>query len=219
MTTAEQQSNGTRARRRMSPDERKQEIVSVARELLAKDPHVGLDDLAEAAGVTRQLISLYFPGGGIGPIVALILDDFRDQFVGFLDMAGMLGDVVDFNHEDQFRKAMVQITSRLLNFVDEIGEPWMFSLSRDVGGSGFGAGTEEVHRNLVEGILANRGLGDDPLTKAMYRSEVMAIDSLIYTYSKQELSREETELAIVERFCNLRFVLQPAVASAAAASA
>jgi len=199
----------TRVRKRMSPDERKQEIVAVARDLMAKNPNVNLDSVAEAAGVTRQLISLYFPGGGMGPIVALMLDDFRDRFVGFMDMAGMLGSVVDFDDPEQFRRAMAQISTRLLDFVDESGEPWMFSLSRDVGGSGFGSGTEEMHRMLVEGILQPRGLADDPMATALYRSEVMAIDSLVYSYAKRELSREDAQRAMVERFYGLRFELHP----------
>ena len=212
MKTTPQAEQQIRVRKRMSPDERKHEIVEVARELMAKDPYVTLDEVAEAAGVTRQLISLYFPGGGMGPIVALMLDDFRDRFVGFIDMAGMLGSVVDFNDPEQFRKAMAQISARLLDFVDESGEPWMFSLYRDIAGSGFGAGTEELHRTLVEGILSARGVAQDPMTTALYRSEVMAIDSLIYTYAKHELSREDTLRAMVERFYGLRFELHPRLA-------
>ena len=54
--------------RRLSPDDRRKEIIDVARALFAERPlsSVSTADVAEGAGVTRSLVHHYF--GGIGEL-------------------------------------------------------------------------------------------------------------------------------------------------------
>lgn len=55
----------TRAYRRLSVEERRTQLLDAALELFAHRPpdEVSLDDVAEAAGVSRPLVYRYFPGG------------------------------------------------------------------------------------------------------------------------------------------------------------
>jgi len=73
-------------RRRFPPEVRRQKIFEVAKEILQRDPDASIDDIAEAAGVTRQLISLYFPGGGTGPFYGAMFDEY------LLALPGILGE-------------------------------------------------------------------------------------------------------------------------------
>ncbi|MGW1022970.1 TetR/AcrR family transcriptional regulator [Streptomyces sp. NPDC002577] len=56
---------GTRAYRRLSVEERRSQLIDAALSLFAhRAPEdVSLDDVAEAAGVSRPLVYRYFPGG------------------------------------------------------------------------------------------------------------------------------------------------------------
>ncbi|MET7713143.1 TetR/AcrR family transcriptional regulator [Streptomyces sp. NPDC005407] len=55
----------TRAYRRLSVEERRRQLLAAALTLFAHRPpdEVSLDDVAEAAGVSRPLVYRYFPGG------------------------------------------------------------------------------------------------------------------------------------------------------------
>ncbi|MFE7130157.1 TetR/AcrR family transcriptional regulator [Streptomyces sp. NPDC057638] len=55
----------TRAYRRLSVEERRAQLLAAALRLFAHHPpeEVSLDDVAEAAGVSRPLVYRYFPGG------------------------------------------------------------------------------------------------------------------------------------------------------------
>jgi AcrR family transcriptional regulator len=55
----------TRAYRRLSVEERRTQLLTAALTLFAQRPpeEVSLDDVAEAAGVSRPLVYRYFPGG------------------------------------------------------------------------------------------------------------------------------------------------------------
>ncbi|MFF7262787.1 TetR/AcrR family transcriptional regulator [Streptomyces sp. NPDC008159] len=55
----------TRAYRRLSVEERRSQLLDAALELFARNApeDVSLDDVAEAAGVSRPLVYRYFPGG------------------------------------------------------------------------------------------------------------------------------------------------------------
>ncbi|MFB7514016.1 TetR/AcrR family transcriptional regulator [Streptomyces sp. NPDC056144] len=58
-------SAATPAYRRLSVEERREQLLDSAQELFAHRPpeDVSLDDVAEAAGVSRPLVYRYFPGG------------------------------------------------------------------------------------------------------------------------------------------------------------
>ncbi|MFF3290704.1 TetR/AcrR family transcriptional regulator [Streptomyces sp. NPDC003023] len=55
----------TRAYRRLSVEERREQLLAAALTLFAHRPpeEISLDDVAEAAGVSRPLVYRYFPGG------------------------------------------------------------------------------------------------------------------------------------------------------------
>lgn len=55
----------TRAYRRLSVEERRRQLLAAALTLFAHQPpgEISLDDVAEAAGVSRPLVYRYFPGG------------------------------------------------------------------------------------------------------------------------------------------------------------
>ncbi|SOB80349.1 TetR/AcrR family transcriptional regulator [Streptomyces sp. 1331.2] len=55
---------GERPRRRLSVDERREQLIAVALELFSRRPpeEVSIDDIAAAAGASRPLVYHYFPG-------------------------------------------------------------------------------------------------------------------------------------------------------------
>src|SRR4051794_25463278 len=63
-----------RAPRRLSSDARRAQLAGIAQELIARDGHAGfsLDEVAERADVTRNLLYHYFPRGRLDLFVAAV---------------------------------------------------------------------------------------------------------------------------------------------------
>src|SRR4051812_29019095 len=63
-----------RAPRRMSSDDRRAQLAAIAQELIARDGHAGLslDEVAERADVTRNLLYHYFPRGRLDLFLAAV---------------------------------------------------------------------------------------------------------------------------------------------------
>ncbi|MGA5820773.1 TetR/AcrR family transcriptional regulator [Kitasatospora sp. NPDC094028] len=61
---ADRGATGERPRRRLSVDERREQLIAVALELFSRRPpeEVSIDDIAAAAGASRPLVYHYFPG-------------------------------------------------------------------------------------------------------------------------------------------------------------
>src|SRR4051794_34491303 len=63
-----------RAPRRMSSDDRREQLAAIAQDLIARDGHAGfsLDEVAERADVTRNLLYHYFPRGRMDLFLAAV---------------------------------------------------------------------------------------------------------------------------------------------------
>src|SRR3954471_12901730 len=63
-----------RAPRRLSSDARRAQLADIAQELIARDGHAGfsLDEVAERADVTRNLLYHYFPRGRLDVFLAAV---------------------------------------------------------------------------------------------------------------------------------------------------
>jgi AcrR family transcriptional regulator len=64
----------TRAPRRLSSEARRRQLAEIAQELIARDGHAGfsLEEVAERADVTRNLLYHYFPRGRIDVFLAAV---------------------------------------------------------------------------------------------------------------------------------------------------
>src|SRR3954470_8978160 len=64
----------TRAPRRLSSEARREQLAQIAQELVARDGHAGfsLDEVAERADVTRNLLYHYFPRGRLDLFLAAV---------------------------------------------------------------------------------------------------------------------------------------------------
>lgn len=60
--------------RRLSSEARREQLATIAQELIARDGHAGLslDEVAERAGVTRNLLYHYFPRGRLDLFIAAV---------------------------------------------------------------------------------------------------------------------------------------------------
>src|SRR3954470_18488858 len=64
----------TRAPRRLSSEARREQLAAIAQDLIARDGHAGfsLDEVAERADVTRNLLYHYFPRGRLDLFLAAV---------------------------------------------------------------------------------------------------------------------------------------------------
>jgi AcrR family transcriptional regulator len=180
-------------RRRLDPDERRQEILRAATRAFAKRPYdeVHIDAIAEEIGVTRTLVNHYFGGKrGLFVAVARRLVD-RMPPMGRADFEGSVEEMVAAN------------TSAWLDIVESIPPSFRFFL----GGGPLGGDPElqelrdELRDRLARGMLANHLDTDEPPAAAVtaMRAELALIEQATKDWmSGRGGTREETQVLIVE---------------------
>jgi AcrR family transcriptional regulator len=99
----------------MTPDERRQEILDVARRLFSEQPYTSLStaDIAEAAGVARSLVHHYI--GGI-----------REVFIAVVTQgAAALTDVRQAGPETPFEERTARNIAATLDVIGDNRETWL----------------------------------------------------------------------------------------------
>ncbi|MFF2116352.1 TetR/AcrR family transcriptional regulator [Kitasatospora sp. NPDC058184] len=209
-TSASAGAAGGRPRRRLSVDERREQLIAVALELFSRRPpeEVSIDDIAAAAGASRPLVYHYFPGKQ-----ALYEESLR--------RAGQeLSARFEEPMEGPLSERLHRVMGRYLDFVQSHG-PGFAALLR--GGSvaasaGTSAVIDDVRRAAQEQILAHLAI---PAPSVGLRLTVRAwianaeITSLEWL-SERSVPLAELQLHLVQEFVaalTLTAAREPALAA------
>ncbi|WP_329561956.1 TetR/AcrR family transcriptional regulator [Kitasatospora sp. NBC_01266] len=182
-------------RRRLSVDERREQLIAVALELFsARAPEeVSIDDIAVAAGASRPLVYHYFPGKQ-----AIYEESLRRAGQ---ELAGRFEEPA----AGPLSERLARVMDRYLDFVAEHG-PGFAALLR--GGSvaaspGTNAVIDEVRQAAHDQILAHLALPDpSPALRLTVRAWIAnaEISSLAWLAERQQQPREEVRLRLVQDF-------------------
>lgn len=181
-------------RRRLSVDERREQLIAVALELFARRPpeEVSIDDIAAAAGASRPLVYHYFPGKQ-----AIYEESLRRAGQ---ELAGRFEE----RAEGPLSERLYRVMERYLDFVDSHG-PGFAALLR--GGSvaaspGTNAVIDEVRRAAYEQILLHLALAEPSIgvrrtVRAwIANAEITSLEWL----GDRAVPREELQLQLVQEF-------------------
>ena len=206
-------------RKRQSPEFRRRQILDAARDVLLKDPDASVQDIADAAGLTRQLVGIYFPGGGTGPIFAALFEDFAATIPNFLS-EGI--EAIEIGRPDQavrldqeaLREAIATVINAFFDWAEgEVREPWIFSSGRDRPGSGIGARWDSVQGSFADTLIAlSPNFAGSPKIRIALLIEQEGFASLLEKLLTGAVSRDDAFRIATERFFALYTVVLPALA-------
>ncbi|WP_308222355.1 TetR/AcrR family transcriptional regulator [Kitasatospora sp. A2-31] len=193
-TAARADRGGERPRRRLSVDERREQLITVALELFSCHPpeEVSIDDIAAAAGASRPLVYHYFPGKQ-----ALYEESLR--------RAGReLAARFEEPAEGPLSERLYRVMGRYLDFVQSHG-PGFAALLR--GGSvaasaGTSAVIDEVRQAAHEQILSHLAVpSPSPGLRLTVRAWIAnaEITSLEWL-AERSLPLEQLQLQLVQEF-------------------
>ncbi|ARF55004.1 TetR/AcrR family transcriptional regulator [Streptomyces gilvosporeus] len=191
----------TGTRRRMGVEERREQLIGVALDLFShRSPEdVSIDEIAEAAGISRPLVYHYFPGKQQLYEAALrrAADELSARFVE--------------PHEGPLGARLLRVMERFFDFVDEHG-PGFSALMR--GGpvtgskSRTGALIDGVRQAAYDQILAHLGIAAPPprLTLVVRSWISLAETTALLWLDGRQIPREELERQLVHDFAALAAV-------------
>ena len=210
-TSAKKKPAAKPAFRRLGPEERRHQIIEAARTVFLKRPDATLDEVAKEAGVTRQLISLYFPGGGTGPIYGAMFDQY------IVKLPAMMGEdlIAKTTSKAQIRTRAERVIKGFLDWAEEIGEPWVFEESSSNAGAAISARWRNAFELTVEALLPTRPKGV-PVEKArlVFLSELTGFNAVTARMLAGKCTRADAETVLVEGFVAIYTVVLPKLASA-----
>ncbi|MGW3039649.1 TetR/AcrR family transcriptional regulator [Kitasatospora sp. NPDC001159] len=201
---------GERPRRRLSVDERREQLIAVALELFSRRPpeEVSIDDIAAAAGASRPLVYHYFPGK-------------QALYEASLRRAGReLSARFEEPMEGPLSERLYRVMGRYLDFVQSHG-PGFAALLR--GGSvaasaGTSAVIDDVRRAAHDQILAHLAIpAPSPGLRLTVRAWIAnaEITSLEWL-AERSVPLEELQLHLVQEFVaslTLTAAREPALAA------
>lgn len=186
----------TPAYRRLSVEERRSQLLEAALSLFAHraPEEVSLDDVAEAAGVSRPLVYRYFPGGKQQLYEAALMsaaDELRDCF--------------DEPEEGPLLPRLTRAVERYLDFVGrhDAGFSALLQGGSVVETSRTTAIVDGVRRAAAEHILRHLGVADPgPRLWMTIRMWITAVEaaSLIWLDEDKQPPPEELRDWLVEQF-------------------
>ncbi|MGC0374906.1 TetR/AcrR family transcriptional regulator [Streptomyces sp. SAI-229] len=186
----------TPAYRRLSVEERRSQLLEAALSLFAhRTPEdVSLDDVAEAAGVSRPLVYRYFPGGKQQLYEAALrsaADELRHCF--------------DEPHEGPLLSRLSRALDRYLAFVDrhDTGFSALLQGGSVVETSRTTAIVDGVRRAAAEHILSHLGVAEPgPRLRMTIRMWITAVEaaSLIWLDEEKQPPLDELRDWLVEQF-------------------
>ncbi|MFR9796413.1 TetR/AcrR family transcriptional regulator [Streptomyces sp. MS06] len=189
-------SAATPAYRRLSVEERRSQLLQAALSLFAHraPEEVSLDDVAEAAGVSRPLVYRYFSGGKQQLYEAALrsaADELRQCF--------------DEPHHGPPLPRLARALDRYLAFVDQhdAGFSALLQGGSVVETSRTGAIVDGVRRAAAERILSHLEVGDPgPRLRMTVRMWITAVEaaSLIWLDEGKEPPADELRDWLVEQF-------------------
>ncbi|MFF2850694.1 TetR/AcrR family transcriptional regulator [Streptomyces sp. NPDC058001] len=187
---------GTRAYRRLSVEERRRQLLDAALSLFAQraPEEVALDDVAEAAGVSRPLVYRYFPGGKQQLYEAALRSAAHELEQCFAEP-----------QDGPLTRRLSRALDRYLAFVDEhdAGFSALLQGGSVVETSRTTAIVDEVRRSAAEHILAHLGTEDPgPRLRMTVRMWITAVEaaSLIWLDEEKQPPLDELRDWLVEQF-------------------
>jgi len=213
MSGGESVNQKSEQRRALPRDARESEIIRAAIRVLDRDPTSSIDDIAAEAGVTRQLVSLYFPGGGVQPIVDRIVSNSVPILKSAIEAMGSAGDLLTIEDEAVVRERIaIGMEAYLTNMIEKT-PVWMIGPSRDVGGANVAANMDDLHDLAIERIFSGKSpWSKSNVAKETFRIQCYAIELLGSRYRAGALKREECLAAMVETLVSFRFAILPRLA-------
>ncbi|MFG2221856.1 TetR/AcrR family transcriptional regulator [Streptomyces sp. NPDC048644] len=190
----------TGARRRMGVEERREQLIAVALDQFGhRSPEdVSIDEIAEAAGISRPLVYHYFPGKQQLYEAALrrAADELTARFVE--------------PHEGPLGARLLRVMERFFDFVDEHG-PGFSALMRGgpaIGSGRTGAMIEGVRQAAYEQVLAHlRVASPAPRLALVVRSWIsLAETTALLWLDGRRIPRPELERQLVHDFAALASV-------------
>ncbi|MFF7414826.1 TetR/AcrR family transcriptional regulator [Streptomyces lydicus] len=190
----------TGARRRMGVEERRDQLIAVALDLFShRSPEdVSIDEIAEAAGISRPLVYHYFPGKQQLYEAALrrAAEELTARFVE--------------PHEGPLGARLLRVMERFFDFVDEHG-PGFFALMRGgpaIGSTRTGAMIDGVRQAAYEQIVAHLGVpAPAPRLEMVVRSWIsLAETTALLWLDGRRVPRRELERQLVHDFAALAAV-------------
>ncbi|GKQ40296.1 TetR/AcrR family transcriptional regulator [Streptomyces sp. A012304] len=184
------------AYRRLSVEERRRQLLSAALELFAhRAPEdVSLDDVAEAAGVSRPLVYRYFPGG-------------KQQLyeAALRSAAEELRHCFDEPHDGPLLPRLARALDRYLTFVDQhdTGFSALLQGGSVVETSRTTAIVDGVRRDAAEHIYSHLGVAaPGPRLRMTVRMWITAVEaaSLIWLDEDKQPPAEELRDWLVDQF-------------------
>jgi AcrR family transcriptional regulator len=185
-------------RQRYSPEERKQLILEAARRVLLVNPDASLEDIAEEAGITRQLVSRYFPGGGITPIAEALFDEFEHHFARiFVDLPNE-----GLESNEEVEEGAAKAISRFLDWAEEDGQPWLFGGEGASIAAHLAARRADLRTNLAMVILhfVRKLVNENDLTRIALQAEQRATDEIVWQMLTGKASRADCERILNARY-------------------
>ncbi|MFB9461914.1 TetR/AcrR family transcriptional regulator [Streptomyces cinereospinus] len=186
----------TPAYRRLSVEERRSQLLDAALGLFAhRAPEdVSLDDVAEAAGVSRPLVYRYFPGGKQQLYEAALRSAAEELRLCF-----------DEPHEGPLRPRLSRALDRYLTFVDQhdAGFSALLQGGSVVETSRTTAMVDGVRRAAAVHIMRHLGVGDPgPRLRMTVRTWITAVEaaSLIWLDEDKQPPFGELRDWLVEQF-------------------
>src|SRR5262245_31723734 len=190
----------TGARRRMGVEERRDQLIAVALDLFShRSPEdVSIDEIAEAAGISRPLVYHYFPGKRQLYEAALrkAAEELTARFVE--------------PHEGPLGARLLRVMERFFDFV-EVHGPGFSALMRGgpaVGSTRASAMMDGVRQAAYEQIVAHLGVPDPtPRLELVVRSWIsLAETTALLWLDRRSIPRDELERQLVHDFAALAAV-------------
>ena len=183
-----------------------------------ENPGASVQDVANAAGLTRQLVGIYFPGGGTGPIFSALFDDFLASiptfFEGVMEVVSSRpaapGGAVD---DETMRQSIALVINAFFDWGEnDIREPWIFSSGRDRPGSGIGDRWDQMEGAFADALISLRPeFEGSSLVRNAFIIELEGFAKLMERLLSGSIKRDDAFRIAAERFFALYTVVLPSL--------
>jgi AcrR family transcriptional regulator len=182
----------TKTAKRLPPEQRRAQLARAALAIAAEQGHAGLslDDVAERAGVTRNLLYHYFPRGRL------------DVFLAALELAGdeLTGDFI-VDRRQPLAERLAANAERAIEHAERASDAWLvWRHARSAAEPEIHAVRDRYRDEIVTGMALNHlGTADPPpLARVALRAYLDFHQTALDEWRGSDLDREAL-LALLER--------------------
>ncbi len=176
-------------RRRLAPEQRRRQLIDVARSLLQQRPgeQISTADVAEAAGVTRALVHRYFHG----------IDELRQAVAA--DMAGRAGAMLTVGPGTPVRERVRHNVGAFLDGIEASREVWLSTMESDRPRTADHP-AEILRRAMLERMLDNNSdlIEDTPWARLCLLGYIGSSDAICRQWVLGRATRDQAERFLVD---------------------